>query len=419
MEPAARRVFISHSSKSSFATGVCRLVVRQLRAKNYQVFLDADELRPGEEWRSVLNHRLADCHAAVLLLSREALASPWVRREINILLWRRSLGAAVHVIPALIGDVGRDDVAAAGFSELEPFQYARLPGGKSGKSDAALLATAITDRFADLKAEPVMRDPMQKWIDRVTFFLSHVGDDESINDCGRYLGIAEEDLSYLKLPEGRRFLAHQLLNQDLTNSTYSAVRAVSDYLGREWLAKLIQDIAFVWVNMQAARQLLDVYEEPGGGVALLNARSALTAYEYIDRATCRGDYWREMAGTPVGEDAVPELVAHYERAVAAMLGVEPPWTLTDMTPRSGMCVLVVDPAGVRMEVVAQAIRITRERHPWLVIMLMTGDTVAGQDIVTTLGPERVRELVPVLGPRDEPDARRLVKDLRRLCSDVN
>jgi hypothetical protein len=418
MEPADRRVFISHSSKGPFATAVCRLVARQLRAKNYQVFLDADELRPGQEWRSVLNHRLADCHAAVLLLSRDALASPWVRREVDILLWRRSLGAPVQVIPALTGDVGPDDVAAAGFSELEAFQYARLPGGKRGKSGAALLATAITDRFADLTAEPATRDPMRKWIDRVTFFLSHVGDDESINDCGRHLGIAEEDLSYLKLPEGRRFLAHQLLNQDLTNSTYSAVRAVSDYLGREWLAKLIQDIAFVWVNMQAARQLLSVYEEAGGGVALLNARSALTAYEYLDRATCRGEYWREMAGTPVGEDAVPELVAHYERAVADMLGVEPPWTLADITPRSQMCVLVVDPAGVRMEVVAQAIRITRERHPWLVILLMTGDALGGQDIVTTLGPERVRELAPVLRPRDEPDARRLVKDLRRLTSDV-
>lgn len=417
MIPAPRRVFISHSSKKPFAAAVCRLVVKQLRAKNYQVFIDVDELRPGEEWRSVLNHRLADCHAAVLLLSREALSSSWVRREINILLWRRALGAAVHVIPALVGDVRREDVAAAGFSELESFQYARLPNRRPKESDAARLAAAITNRFVDLEAEPTTRDPMEKWIDRVTFFLSHVGDDNSVNDCGRHLGITEEDLSYLKLPGGRRFLAHQLLNQDLTNRTYSAIRSIADFIGREWLDKLIRDITFVWVNMQAARQLLSIYEHSGSGVALLNARSFLTAYEYIDRATCRGDYWREMAGIPVGEDAVPELVAHYEKAISALLGVEPPWTLADMKPRPEMCVLVIDPVGVRLEIVAEAVHITQERYPWLVIVLMIGDAEARPEILSTLGPGCVRTLMPPLGAEEEQAARRLVADLRKLGND--
>jgi hypothetical protein len=415
----AHKVFISHSSKDPFSIAVCDAVVKQLRAKNYQVIIDKDTIKPGDEWRPVLYYQIVSCHTAVLLLSREALASDWVKAEINILESRRSIDPQIRLIPVLIGDVDNDDVKAAGLGDLGQIQYAKLDDRKTGKPAARKLAKIVTDRFPALEKTPEVRDDMQKWIDRVTHFLSYVRNDESIDDCARYLGMKEDDLFYLRLPKGRRILASHLLDQELTNyttpSTYLAMRAIAAFLDRDLLTKLIQDIAFVWVNKQAARQLQGIYEELGSGIALLNALSPLTAFDYFDRATFRGVYWSELASTPVGENAVDELVAHYEGAVKSLNGIEPPFTEADMTPRTdGMCALVVDPAGVPLKLVAQAVRITHDKYPWLVILLMTGDTVADQDIISTLGPERARVLSPALGPREESNARRLAADLRKL-----
>src|SRR5580658_4736674 len=98
------RIFISHSSHPDpFADQVLKAVKDGLGGQ--EIFIDSDVLRPGDEWCSVIYHRLAECHAAIILLNRAALESTWVRREVNILLWRRALGYPLEIVPALLGDV--------------------------------------------------------------------------------------------------------------------------------------------------------------------------------------------------------------------------------------------------------------------------------------------------------------------------
>ena len=74
----------------------------------------------------------------------------------------------------------------------------------------------------------------------------------------------------------------------------------------------------------------------------------------------------------------------------------------------------MNPTGVPLKLVAQAVRITHEKYPMAVILLMTGATMAGQDIISTLGSERARVLSPALGPQEEFNARRLAADLHKL-----
>src|ERR1700694_5611755 len=97
-------VFVSHSARGdALADSILNSVRDGLDEKKYGVCVDMDILKPGQDWASVLYQRLAECHAAVILLSPKALSSTWVRREVNILLWRRALGAPVHIVPALFG----------------------------------------------------------------------------------------------------------------------------------------------------------------------------------------------------------------------------------------------------------------------------------------------------------------------------
>lgn len=414
--PSGRRVFVSHSSHEPFADKVRQGVCDRLREKGYEVLVDAEGLKPGQHWRSVLNHWLADCHAAVLLLSREALTSAWVHREASILLWRRALGSEVVIVPALVGDLGPADVAAAGLDELDAFQFAGADSAGADAADVDELVASITEQLADIPASHRDdADLMRQWIDRISFFLGKVGDPEQLSRCAHELGVAAEDLHHVRLAEGHRFLAHQLLDDGLSRRVYRAVRTICDFMGREWLDRLVNDVAFTWVNRDAARDLLAASMAANPSVALLNAFSPATADEYLDRATCRAEYWREVAGTVVGEEPVAELVAHYEQAVASLHGVEAPWTAADIQPRDTPSFLVIDPAGNRPESVSEALRIIHGRYPWVVLLVLAGRDDA-DDLLPgwALGP--VHTIAPALGPGEELAARRTVRDLRQLIA---
>ena len=69
------KIFISHSSKSSFASKVRDGVYAALTQKRFEVLLDKERLEPGDRWRAKLHRWLATCDAAVLLFSRDAVGT--------------------------------------------------------------------------------------------------------------------------------------------------------------------------------------------------------------------------------------------------------------------------------------------------------------------------------------------------------
>jgi hypothetical protein len=80
------QIFINHSAKDSFAKQVRDGVAKKLsEMKGFDVLLDQDRINPGEAWRAKLYRWLGSCHGAVILFSRDALQSDWVRTETNIL----------------------------------------------------------------------------------------------------------------------------------------------------------------------------------------------------------------------------------------------------------------------------------------------------------------------------------------------
>jgi hypothetical protein len=204
-----------------------------------------------------------------------------------------------------------------------------------------------------------------------------------------------------------------MLDDGLSSRTYYAVRAISDYLPHDHLDKLVDNVACAWVDIEAAHKLLDVCRQRGS-TAVLNARHPATADDYLDRATCRGVYWREVAATVVGEDAVAELVAHYESAVLSLHGVEPPWTVDDIEPRDEPTVLVVDPTGAPLEAAISAVKTIRARFPWVIVLLLVGDAAPSRQNLDDWKLGAVDVVSPALRPGAELAARRRVRDLRQL-----
>jgi hypothetical protein len=407
------KIFISHSSRDDPFADMVREAV-ELRLVGHEVLVDVEELSPGDEWRAVLYHWLAECHAAVVLLNREALASSWVKREVNILLWRRALCSPVKVVPAIIGDLRKQDIDRAGFGELTDLQMARLESAPQTRETAELFASQIADQLGEPAADD---SAMAKWAEVLAFFLGHVGSKDSLAAAARehtYLDRVRDPV------EGPRFMAHQLLARENGRGLYLAIAQIADFTPVEWLSRLIDKVGATWVDSEAARVLLEFTPGQPGTVVLLNARSPRTAEQYVDRATCyasRG-FEYETVTAVTGESFVEEFEKECAKAVEKLLAVEPPFTLEEYLPPKDVLFLIVDPSSTPRGLVARGMRAVRNRFPWLVMVLLTGTTPPTDEELVTWQLTDVLKLEPALGRAEELYAQQIIGALYKLRDKV-
>jgi hypothetical protein len=110
------QIFISHSTKTprakAYLLALQKAFTNEGRLKAY--WLDRRDLKPGDKWRSKIFKALRESHAAVLLLSKEALEqSDWVQIEASYLCVQE----ARPVFPILI-DVEADQLKRGVWEEL-------------------------------------------------------------------------------------------------------------------------------------------------------------------------------------------------------------------------------------------------------------------------------------------------------------
>jgi hypothetical protein len=402
-------VFISHSSRQDeFAAKVRRRVQARLQDLRWVVRTDMDALKGGDEWRSVIYHWLAECDAAVVLLGRRALeSSPWVRREVNILLWRRALGSPLTIVPALLGDVRSAEVQKAGFSELEPLQFVRMTSTADSDADAERLADQIAERFPTLAGAWQDDSPMARWIRIVTQYLKDVTDQQALIAAARQLQ-ADDGWWPPSIPEGHRFLAHQLLGQALDGRTERALSEIAHFMATEALDRLIPLVAPTWVDGETARLLVPTPNAQRGIVAILNANLPDTARHYVQRAACCAMNFR-IAEAPgvTGENVQDEFLRSCELGVRDLLGIPPQWRIEGkklelVKPQPhDVPFLIVDPVGVPIERVVAVIRTLQARFQWLNIILLTGEIAPDEAHVASRELDGALILTPPLGEGDE------------------
>ena len=417
------KVFISHSSREDpFAADVCNSVKKQLQG--YDVLVDMDALQPGDDWSCVIYHWLAECHAAAILLNRKALTSPWVRREINILLWRRALGAPIRIVPAILGDLTTKDVENAGFSELKPLQFARIASGAQTETAANQLAETIAKQFAGHEAV-VDDSPMGEWANVVATYLQEVKNVDSLVAAARELGVNDEHIPKVLIPiEGCRFLASQMLARVPGRRLYYAISRIDRYTPHEWLSRLIDQISPSWVNGEAARNLLTRSEKQH--TIILNAKLTQTAKHYILRATCcaSSGYQDAAVLAVTGEDFLEEFKARCKKAVRSLLKVPPGFDLDDALPSPGeqpdeTTFLVVDPANTPMKLVAAGIHEVQTEFPWLTVVLLAGETAPQTSTIADWQITEAIVLSPHLEAREELAGQQMVCSLNGLKNLVN
>ncbi|MER6915297.1 toll/interleukin-1 receptor domain-containing protein [Streptomyces sp. NPDC000594] len=448
------QVFISHSAKRDPGTlAVIERVTDGLAARRFEVRVDMDALRPGDDWCDTLYQWLGECDAAVVFFNEAALTSFWVRREVNILLWRRALNPRFRVIPVLMGSMTSQRLRDEGFTDVLPVEFARDNGpdagpgtgpdagpgtGPDAELDAELdagpdaterLADAVLERFPEQPApgegtEGSDTDPMRHWVGRIADQLGQAGSDRPLLKAARVLGIREDELGHVRADAGAcRLLAHRMLGTVAGAPLKSALMELSGSLGTDQLNRLIAQLLPIWVNGESARHILPPPNRSGSRAVVLNACQQSTAQHYVDRAMCLqiDRYHVESAGgLPLGEDAAEELTEECVEAVRKLLNHPPGWPPERFRPREGVLhCLSVDVAGLRPAVVAGAVGALRHRFPWLVLLLLTGESVPDR---RTLDAWRLDDLVmvaPGLTGDEEILGYQLTRDLLDLPKRLN
>lgn len=283
-------IFISHSSRDDGAARALRHRLSQLLADEpyrHRVLLDEEGIRVGNLWLPKLYGWLAECGGAVLLLTEQALASDWVRKEATILLWRQALGSRVVIIPLLIG-VTEDDVRAA-WPALELFDrhYRRIP-------DADHAETAIAEVIAEFGQEVDPDDQLGSWARRLDAAISEL-DDYSQSELAAALHASERP--WPDTPDGRRLIVHALLHASRMFDVQTAVQPVVRLFRHP--PGFVRLVSPIGIPAEAAGGIMAVCgRPPGDRILVLACTSPRTAIRYIRRASCVNEFYQ--AADPPG-----------------------------------------------------------------------------------------------------------------------
>ena len=90
------KTFLSYASEDAIFADLARL---KLQDAGIDVWIDAGNLRAGEEWRNAIDEGISTADVLLVVLTPESGKSPYVTYE-----WAYALGSGIRVIPMLLQD---------------------------------------------------------------------------------------------------------------------------------------------------------------------------------------------------------------------------------------------------------------------------------------------------------------------------
>lgn len=286
-------IFVSHSSKDNELTRqFCQAlraggagetgydpVVDYEKLQDYDVLVDVDELQAGKPWPKQLHEWMARCHAAVLLLTPNAVKSPWVLKEATILAWRLSLDKNFRFFTVRFDDVSDSDLTAGGFDPLMLDEIQKLLVG-----DAADIAAQVRKAIPSTDPTP---------FDSLCGALEDLAQDVKPNTLKKMaekmrVGARQWRPDVDEKQQYVQAIAVELLSEDLGG--YEGVDDLVDDLIATTSTEIVEKILYIvaphWVDAEAAGRLPSVATcQPRRAIAMNGAGvSDFTAEMYVRRA---------------------------------------------------------------------------------------------------------------------------------------
>lgn len=304
------RVFISHSAHQDEARKVQKALNDALELSGkYEVLLDVETLQVGDGWRSLINHWLGACDAAIVLLSEDALKSAYVAYEASILAYRKEvLTPSLLLLPVLLGDVSPESFEK---SHLSP---ARLPEWQAVRGTPEQIVEKILERLKEVQFHELT--PIERQAKKVADLLRGIPEDvleEAANELSFRLPLAGANprirlaiqLLSVSMPDALRAL--QVLRPELPAAQQT-----------DKMRRLIDRIASSWVDLRCVGRIPRIAKgkEPVRAFGI-NVTRWDTARMYVVCASHEDadDQWRAQSCPGVFGEDFPEALVREVREV--------------------------------------------------------------------------------------------------------
>jgi hypothetical protein len=268
------RVFISHSAKDQHANEVLERLSAELR-QYFDVRVDREDLRLGVNWRAEINTWLGYCEAAIVLLSEDAVESPYVAYEVSILGHRKAIQFQFPLIPVFLGAV---DYARVEQSRLSPSRIQDVQAVVRLSSVEAIVANVIS-RLRQGQAEMT---PVDKQVD----VLAELLDDLSARQVQKAVSMLTVDLgSWSNKSDERRNLAVKMLSAGIQEArkVLREIRVAWDNKPQRLTAAL-DLVACSWVDLPTAKRIHSIAQNRAIRRIALQTREQPIAGMYVMRA---------------------------------------------------------------------------------------------------------------------------------------
>ncbi|SKA75874.1 TIR domain-containing protein [Thiothrix eikelboomii] len=286
------KVFISHSSKTpegiTFLEQVYTALDRHGGGQSFDVFLDREEIHTGEEWHKKILQNLCTCDAVVILLSKAALNSHWVRQEAAFSAMRRYGDLALKLVVVTLDDVTAQEIQACpylgGVARLHDLQFA--PKHKTPED--------IIEELAGLTIRPY--SPLGDLLLKMSETL------EYIKPATLERAIRLLDCDCVATLNWNTHLAHTLA-LSVASEQYKALKNLSALMkdighvvGQEKARTLLHMVKHLWVNPDAATHLSNAHTQRIPITVNGFNPEDFTAGSYADRAWGKGNHWLVPVG---------------------------------------------------------------------------------------------------------------------------
>ncbi|WP_330461024.1 toll/interleukin-1 receptor domain-containing protein [Streptomyces sp. NBC_00820] len=365
-------MFISHSTSSDDEIALVRdALAKGLDARNHTVLLDERIQEPGRPWQLKLARLLGECDAALVLVNEAALASSWVRRETNILHWRKTLYPGMVLVTVLVGGVSAGQLRASELRYLADDDVERIRAWTKDEVDR------LVQRFPQVRR--IWDDAVSAWLDDIGIQLREIKDESIFARIARELDVPEEELVELVPGLAPVLLASQMLDtHDVVKLGNAVLVARRGGLERDRVGQLATMILPVWVDRDEARRIVRETDGSVRRVVILNVDSPEIGKQYLDRAFCvdnRSYYVATAAGRPPGDENPEDyLLEQCELAVKDRIGMDPYQELgRPKEPRNfGRLFLVLDVKRCDLAMVHRVIARLHEKVPWVHVLVIPG-----------------------------------------------
>ena len=395
------RVFISYSRQDPRSAEIRNALAAALLAepKRFGLLADAFTLEPGDAWRSRINLWVGGCDAAVVLLSREALKSPYVAYENSVLAYRSAITpASLLILPVLLDDVGFKALKESFLYPAQLEEKQAIPGGLT----TAEIVAKVMDRLSRAQRcdTPTL---IERRAERLADLLKGV-DDSVLLQAGRKIDL---DLEPWSLHADLRVrLALQLLSVGM-QAALPALLMVRQYLPlverKARVETMIDLVASSWVDPRSVARLAErAQAAPAGRAVGINGRRTWTAKMYTlsaSRDSELGEWPLATCDAVFGEDAVETLKEKLRRAL--MTELKSPnvdelrkdlAAFEDILPQQPVLV-AFHHAGITRAVLAEL----RNEFPTVTFVVLTGEIAEG----ASLDDATLELLIPRLYTGDE------------------